>query len=97
MFNTEAAARSEAAARRQVDQIRHGAGDHIQFTFDHTYDRDRADESFGIGMLWIGKKCTHVCLFDDLPGIHHRHTLRHFSDHTQIVRDQNDRGLHLSA
>ena len=30
--------------------------------------------------------------FHNFPSIHHRHTMRHFSDHAQIVCDENQRG-----
>jgi len=35
----------------------------------------------------------HIGKLHDLAGIHHRHAVRHLSDNTEVMSDQNNRGI----
>src|SRR5829696_767108 len=89
IFETCLTARGKPAARREVDQVRHRARDHIQLLLDLTEDRDRTDQSLGIGMEWLIEQRIDISLLDDLPRIHDGHPLRHLCHHTEVMRDQN--------
>ena len=43
------------------------------------------------------KKLHGLGLLHNYTCVHHRHTLRHFGDHTQVMCDKNNRGTHLLA
>src|SRR5665647_552635 len=49
MLQSRTAARRKPAARRQVNQIRHRARDHIQAVCNLSQDRDRCNQALGIG------------------------------------------------
>ena len=91
------AARGEAAARGQVDQVRHVPGDHRQLLAEVADDRDRPDEAAGIRMQWLAEERHDVGLLDDLAGVHHRDPIAHLGDDAEVVGDQDDRGAGLVA
>ena len=85
------AARGEAAARGQVDQVRHVAGDDRQLLAEVADDRDRPDEAAGIRMERLAEERHDVGLLDDLAGVHHRDAIAHLGDDAEVVGDQDDR------
>ena len=91
------AARGEAAARGQVDQVRHVAGDDRQLLAEVADDRDRPDEAAGIRMERLAEQRHDVGLLDDLAGVHHCDPIAHLGDHPEVVGDQDDRGAGLVA
>src|SRR3954453_22352702 len=78
-----AAAWSEAAAARRIDQDRDRAADRLQpyLVLAGEIDaRDRADQSLGIGMAGIAEELVDRRLLHHLAGIHHDDALRGLGD-----------------
>ena len=87
MLQSRTAARRKPAARRQVNQVRHRARDHIQAVCNLSQDRDRCNQALGIGVERFIKQRLYSSLFNNPPGIHHRHPVSHFRNYAQVVRN----------
>ena len=91
MLDARRAARREAAARREVDEVGHQPG--ITSSSSLIWPSiGRPDEPLGVGVLRVAEQRAHVGLLDDLAGVHDGHPIGHLGHHAQVVGDEDDRG-----
>jgi hypothetical protein len=81
----------ESASLRQVDEVRHVAGDDRQLVLHGPDDRDGADQAARVRVGRSAEEGRHVALLDDLAGIHDGHPVAHLGDHAEVVGDEDDR------
>ena len=94
--DAEGTARAELAAGGQLDQVGRQALDGAQpFAPVRVDARQRAQQRPRVRVLRRLEDLLHWTLFDDLTGVHHDHALAQAGDHTEVVRDQDDRGMRL--
>ena len=95
-LDRQRAARREGAARRQVGQGRHHAGNfhqpRIGVGAERRHRRHRCHQAAGVGMPGIFEQRLDAGFLDLLAGIHHDDALRGLRDHAEIVRDQDQPG-----
>ena len=89
------AARRERTARRQGREVWHRAVDRLQARAGAAA-WNRGQQPARVRMLRIVKDVPHRALFDDPAGVHHRHAVRGFGDHAEVVGDQQQRQVELA-
>ena len=89
------AARMEGAAGRQARRRRRLSRDRFEPRRDALELRQAAQQRERVGMARPGEDRPDRPGLDNAPPIHHRHAMRHFGDHAEIMRDQDHRGSRL--
>ncbi|MNN33261.1 hypothetical protein D3C81_1470140 [compost metagenome] len=86
----------EGIALRRTDQIGRRAGDRRQLPAAAAIQAwHRGQQPPGVRVPGIVEDFLHRPRFDDLPGIHHRYAVSHFSHDAKIMRDENNCGADL--
>jgi hypothetical protein len=47
------------------------------------------EQGLGVGVAWGGEQVLRAAFFHNLPGVHHRYALRHFTHHAHVVCDEH--------
>src|SRR5947208_3628718 len=92
------ARREEGTTRRQEDQRRRLPLDAAQ-TFVPMASieaRERSEQGTRVRMTWRIEDVVDGAMLHLSTGIHHEHLVRDAGNHSQVVRDQDDRGLRAS-
>jgi hypothetical protein len=81
------AARAEGAAGLEAEEGWRHARDLAQRLAPAVAAGHAADQAVGVGMKGRVQHLSHIALFDDAAGIHHRDIVREASDHGQVMGD----------
>jgi hypothetical protein len=89
-IETFRASRMESASSWRIDQSRnHSRNDHQRVPI-LIHRRDGLKKAFCVGVVWRCKEISHRGCFDNLSCIHDAHPAAQLSDHSEVMRDEED-------
>ena len=87
------ASRVEGATGGQVQRVRHVAGNRLKafaFAARVIHTRDAVQKSNRVRVLGTFEDFDDIALFDHAPAVHDHDPIRHLSDHTEVVGDEQN-------
>src|SRR3954463_12514135 len=88
-------ARMKTAADRKFRRVRDRAWNHAQAVLRGAEFWQRGLETGGVGMQRPAEGRSHIAVFDDPAGVHHRDMIRGLRHDAEVVRDEDDGHAHL--